>query len=100
MFFHGHSGWKANELLDEDTSMATEDLLVDDGRNRQTIEAVGEGLPQLYVVPPFTCGRGGGDDFLVTILRPIKIARAANIVQHSKRNDFYGPCHEAREACD
>jgi hypothetical protein len=33
--------------------MATENLLINDGRNRQTIEAVGEGFPQLDVVPTF-----------------------------------------------
>lgn len=33
--------------------MATEDLLVHDGGNRQAIEAVGKCLPQLYVKPPF-----------------------------------------------
>lgn len=37
--------------------MATEDLLVNDGCDGQTVEAVGEGLPQLYVVSPFTCER-------------------------------------------
>lgn len=36
--------------------MATEDLLINNGRNRQTVEAVSEGLPQLYVVSPLTCG--------------------------------------------
>lgn len=37
--------------------MATEDLLINNGCNRQTVEAVSEGLPQLYVVSPLTCGR-------------------------------------------
>ena len=32
--------------------MHGEDLLVDDGRNRQAVEAIGESLPQLDVVPP------------------------------------------------
>lgn len=32
--------------------MHGEDLLIDDGRNRQTVEAVGERLPQLDIVPP------------------------------------------------
>lgn len=40
--------------------MATEDLLVDNRSHRQTVEAVGKGLPQLYVVSPFTCEVGGG----------------------------------------
>lgn len=35
--------------------MATEDLLINNGRYRQTVEAVSESLPQLYVVPPLTC---------------------------------------------
>ena len=33
--------------------MHSEDLLVDDGCNRQAVEAVCEGFPQLDVVPPF-----------------------------------------------
>ena len=33
--------------------MAAEDLLVDDGRHRQAVEAVREGLPHLDVVPSF-----------------------------------------------
>lgn len=37
--------------------MATEDLLINNGGYRQTVEAVSEGLPQFYVVSPFTCGR-------------------------------------------
>lgn len=32
--------------------MHCENLLVNDGRNRQAVEAVGESLPQLNVVPP------------------------------------------------
>lgn len=32
--------------------MHGEDLLIDDGGNRQTVEAIGERLPQLDVVPP------------------------------------------------
>ena len=35
--------------------MAAEDLLVDDGRDREAIEAVGERLPQLDVVSPLAC---------------------------------------------
>lgn len=34
--------------------MTTKYLLVDDGRHRQAVEAVGEGLPQLDIVPPLT----------------------------------------------
>lgn len=52
-----HAGQKPVELFDEDTSMATEDLLINNGGNRQTVEAVSKGLPQLYVVSPLTCGR-------------------------------------------
>lgn len=33
--------------------MHGEDLLIDDGGDRQAVEAVGKGLPQLDVVPPF-----------------------------------------------
>lgn len=33
--------------------MAAEDLLVNDGGNREAVKAVGEGLPQLYVEPAF-----------------------------------------------
>jgi len=33
------------------TAMTAEDLLVDDGGDGQTVEAVGERLPQLDVVP-------------------------------------------------
>lgn len=40
----------------EDTSVATEDLLINNGCNRQTVEAVSEGFPQLYVVSPLACG--------------------------------------------
>jgi len=35
--------------------MATEDLFVDDGDDRQTVEAVGKRLPQLDAVPSLTC---------------------------------------------
>ena len=34
--------------------MHGEDLLVDDRGNREAVEAVGEGFPQLDVVPTFT----------------------------------------------
>lgn len=34
-----------------------EDLLVNDGRDGQAVEAVREGLPQLDVVPAFACER-------------------------------------------
>lgn len=33
--------------------MAAEDFLIDDGSNGQTVEAVGERLPELDVVAPF-----------------------------------------------
>lgn len=45
------------DVCNGDTSVATEDLLIDDGCDWQTVEAVSKGLPQLNVVPPFTCGR-------------------------------------------
>ena len=38
-------------------AVATEDLLVDDRRHRQTVEAVRERLPQLDVVPSFAWTR-------------------------------------------
>lgn len=33
------------------TSMAAEDLLINDSSNREAVKAVSEGLPQLYVEP-------------------------------------------------
>ena len=33
-----------------ESAVAAEDLLIDDGRHRQTVETVGERLPQLDVV--------------------------------------------------
>ena len=35
--------------------MAAEDLLIDDGCERQTIETIGKGFPQFNVVPSFAC---------------------------------------------
>lgn len=35
------------------TTVHGEDLLIDDGGNRQAVEAIGECLPELDVVPPF-----------------------------------------------
>ena len=37
------------------TSMAAEDLLIHNSGNGQTVEAVGESLPELDVVPPLAC---------------------------------------------
>jgi hypothetical protein len=37
--------------------MATEDLLVDYGGNRQTVETVSERLPQLDVVASLACNK-------------------------------------------
>lgn len=37
------------------TSVAAEDLLINDGGYGEAVEAVGEGLPQLYVEPAFAC---------------------------------------------
>jgi hypothetical protein len=42
-------------LFTHQTTVHGEDLLVDDGSNRETVEAVGEGFPQLDVVSPFAC---------------------------------------------
>ena len=35
------------------TTVHGEDLLIDDGGNGQAVEAVGESLPKLDVIPPF-----------------------------------------------
>lgn len=35
------------------TTVHGEDLLIDNGGNRQAVEAIGEGFPKLDVVPPF-----------------------------------------------
>ena len=45
--FHGLEVWA-------EPAMAAEDLLVNDGRHGQTVEAVRERLPQLDVVSPLT----------------------------------------------
>lgn len=37
------------------TSMAAEDLLINDSSNREAVKAVSEGLPQLYVEPALAC---------------------------------------------
>ena len=44
--FHGLEVWA-------EAAVAAEDFLVNDGRHRQTVETVGESLPQLDVVTPF-----------------------------------------------
>ena len=36
------------------TTVHSENLLINDGRNRQAIEAIGEGFPELDIVPPLT----------------------------------------------
>lgn len=36
------------------TSVAAEDLLINNGGNREAVKAVSESLPQLYVEPAFT----------------------------------------------
>lgn len=56
--------------------MATEDLLINNGGYRQTVEAVSEGLPQFYVVSPFTCGRKLQLLCHNLIIRAIKISSA------------------------
>ena len=43
--------------LGREAPVHAEDLLVHDGRHGQAVEAVGEGLPQLDVVPPLACER-------------------------------------------
>jgi len=52
--------------------MATENLLINNGCDGQTVEAVSEGLPQLYVVSPFTYGSKPESLNPNLILRPIK----------------------------
>jgi hypothetical protein len=51
-----------------ESAVTTKDLLVDDGRHWQTVEAVGECFPQLDVVPPFACLDGTGSE-LVSLVR-------------------------------
>jgi hypothetical protein len=41
------------ERLTNETTVHREDLLVDDGGNRKTVEAIGKGLPELDVVASF-----------------------------------------------
>lgn len=67
--------------------MATEDLLINNGCDRQTVEAVGEGLPQLYVVPPLTCW-WEENSYLAAllILKSVKFSAAVPVASHSKRS--------------
>lgn len=44
------------------TSVTAEDLLVHYGSDGQTVEAVGERLPQLDVESAFTCNNGQGSE--------------------------------------
>lgn len=37
------------------TSMAAENLLIDDSSDGEAVKAVSEGFPQLYVEPALTC---------------------------------------------
>lgn len=37
------------------TSMAAENLLINDGSDGEAVKAVSEGFPQLYVEPALTC---------------------------------------------
>lgn len=41
-------------IQSQPTSMTAEDFLIDNSSHRQTVEAICEGLPQLYVIPSFT----------------------------------------------
>ena len=41
-----------------ETSVTAEDLLVDDGRDGQTVETVGKRLPEFDVVAAFACKSG------------------------------------------
>lgn len=68
--------------------MATEDLLINNGCNRQTVETVSEGLPQLYVVSPLTCGRKAQFLGHNLILRPIK-SQQLHLLHHVRNTAFY-----------
>ncbi len=85
------SGQKPNEPFDKNTSMATKDLLINNGCNRQTVEAVGEGLPQLYVVSPLTCQRHTTINRLQSNLETNKITTVTPIASHSniRHRTFY-----------
>lgn len=89
-----YSEQKPKELFDEDTSMATEDLLINNGCNRQTVEAVSEGLPQLYVVSPLTCGRKPQLLGHNLILRSIKISIAVPVASRYKHAILHNPGSE------
>lgn len=68
--------------------MATEDLLINNGCNRQTVEAVSEGLPQLYVVSPLTFGRKAQLHGHNLILKPIK-CQQLHLLLHIRNTTFY-----------
>lgn len=73
--------------------MATEDLLINNGCDRQTVEAVGEGLPQLYVVSPLTCGREKKKHMYVShnlILRPIN-PQQPRVLHHFRHKFLHNP---------
>ena len=53
MYLHDNRGSKSLYVVR--TPVTTEDLFIDDGGDGQTVEAVGERLPQLDVVPTLAC---------------------------------------------
>lgn len=73
------------------TSVATEDLLVDDGRDRQAVEAVGEGLPQLDVVSPLTWESKATIKRSQSNLGTNKTSTAEPIASHQKLDILYNP---------
>lgn len=82
------------------TSVATEDLLIDDGRDRQAVEAVGEGLPQLDVVSPLTWESKATIKRSQSNLGTNKTSTAEPIASHQKLDILYNPGPVKREACD
>lgn len=67
--------------------MATEDLLINNGCNRQTVEAVSEGLPELYVVPPLTCGKKHNYLAALLISRSVKFSAAVPVASHNNEHN-------------
>lgn len=73
------------------TSVATEDLLINDGRDRQAVEAVGEGLPQLDVVSPLTWESKTTIKRSQSNLRTNKTSTAEPIASYQKLDILYNP---------
>ena len=73
-----------------ETSVAAEDLLVDDGGQREAVEAVGEGLPQLDVVPPLALVVEAVDavdaSALVVASQQEEVLRVLDLVRQQQRD--------------